>query len=315
MFPDWLAAAAGDPDIAAILDGQSLAFTVRRSGLVNDTALISRNIEAMQIRGQGYAIQLGSLRAQVALLQEEHAQKARLLEAGLAMRSEVTALRRALLEAEGQIGRIEAEISEAREMTGRFRTQIEKTLDEYNQATLAELQAVQGELESIREQSRRAENVLGRTDVQTPVSGTVVRLHYHTAGGVVESGKAIAEILPSDAPLIVEVLVQRTDIDSVREGQPATVRLIALNQRTTPVLNGTVSYLSADSVSDTSDGTLREVFVARVSLPVRELDRVPGFAPTPGMPAEILIQTAQRTFAQYLARPITDSMSRAFREQ
>ena len=60
---------------------------------------------------------------------------------------------------------------------------------------------------------------------------------------------------------------------------------------------------------------MREVYVARVTITAAELQRVPGFTPTPGMPAEIMIQTAERTFAQYLARPIIDSMNRAFREQ
>ena len=64
-----------------------------------------------------------------------------------------------------------------------------------------------------------------------------------------------------------------------------------------------------------SDGSLREVYVARVTLSPSELQRVPGFTPTPGMPAEIMIQTAERTFAQYLVKPIKDSLGRAFREQ
>ena len=96
---------------------------------------------------------------------------------------------------------------------------------------------------------RKAENVLERKDVLAPVSGTVVRLYYHTAGGVIETGRAIAEILPNDAPLIIETLVPRSDIDTVKIGQNSTVRLIGLNQRTTPILNGTVEYVSADAVA------------------------------------------------------------------
>jgi HlyD family secretion protein len=60
---------------------------------------------------------------------------------------------------------------------------------------------------------------------------------------------------------------------------------------------------------------MQEVYLARVSLEPEQIARVPGFAPMPGMPAEVMIQTEERTFAQYLAKPITDSMSRAFREQ
>jgi multidrug efflux pump subunit AcrA (membrane-fusion protein) len=75
-----------------------------------------------------------------------------------------------------------------------------------------------------------------------------------------------------------------------------------------------VFYVSADTVSDAAEGS-QEVYVARISIDAEELRRVPGFTPTPGMPAEVMIQTAERTFVQYLAKPIIDSMSRAFREQ
>jgi len=315
VFPEQLLEQRGDPEVAAILDSQRLAFNVARSGLANDIALLTRNIDALEIRKRGYEVQLETHRQQMALLQEEHETKKSLLESGLVPRTEVTALRRAILAAEGQAGRLESEIDEIDQMHRKFLTQIDKTEDEYSRAALDELQAIQAELESIREKSRKAENVLQRANVVAPVSGTVVRLYYHTAGGVIETGKPIAEILPSDAPLIVEVLVPRTDIDSVRTGQKATVRLVALNQRTTPVLNGEVNYVSADAIADTTDGTVREVYVARVTLDNKELDRVPGFVPVPGMPVQIMIQTAERTFAQYIAKPIVDSMSRAFREQ
>ena len=117
-------------------------------------------------------------------------------------------------------------------------------------------------------------------------------------------------------PLIIETLVARTDIDNVRLGQAAAVRLTALNQRTTPILQGKVFYVSADAIADkTSEGIAqREVYLARIELPSSELRRVPGFAPMPGMPVEVMIQTAERTFAQYITKPITDSMQRAFRE-
>jgi HlyD family secretion protein len=193
---------------------------------------------------------------------------------------------------------------------------MEKTRDEYSRAALTEIQAIQSELESVREQMRKAENVLERKDVLAPVSGTVVRLYYHTAGGVIETGRAIAEILPNDAPLIIETLVPRSDIDTVKIGQNSTVRLIGLNQRTTPILNGTVEYVSADAVAQASEElTAREVYVVRVSMTADELARVPRFVPKPGMPVEIMIKTEERTFAQYIAKPIVDSMSRAFREQ
>ncbi len=314
-FPQQLETLRDDNDIEALLAGQTLAFNVSRRALEQDLTLLSRNSDALAVRKVGYETQLASHRQQLALLEEEHEAKEALFAKGLTRRPEVIAVERVVIEAEGQIGRLEAEIAEIVQIQRKYDVQIEKARSEYRQAALDELQVVQAELESIREKARKARNVLERSEVLAPVAGTVVRLHYHTSGGVIETGKAILEILPSDAPLIIEAMVSRTEIDSVSTGQHATVRLTSLNQRTTPILEGEVFYLSADSIADQQDGYLQEVYLARVSLSADQLGRVPGFAPMPGMPAEIMIRTEERTFAQYLAKPIVDSMSRAFREQ
>ena len=103
-------------------------------------------------------------------------------------------------------------------------------------------------------------------------------------------------------------------IDEIEVGQKAAVRLTSLNQRTTPVLQGHLVYVSADALATQTDGIQREGYVVRIDLPPSELGRVHGFRPTPGMPAEVMIETSARTFAQYLVKPIEDSLSRAFRE-
>lgn len=301
--------------MADILDGQELTFRVSRAALENDLSLLERNVQALKIRASGYAAQLITHGGQLELLSAELADKAKLFERGLLRRPELMAIERAKLEAQGQIGRLEAEIAEIEEVILKHQDQIAQEVDRYREKALDELQAVEAELESIREQSRAAQSVRARADVVAPVSGTVVRLYFHTAGGVIESGRPILEILPVDEPLIIEVQIPRVEIDSVRRGQPATVQLTALNQRTTPVLDGEVFYVSADAISEGLGPEMREVYLARISLEPEQLERVPGFSPTPGMPAQIMIQTASRTFAQYITKPIKDSMTRAFRER
>ena len=314
-YPELIQEHWNDKEIAPIVDSQELAFRVATAARKNDVSLLERNIDALEIRLRGYEIQLRAHNEQLRILTEEYEDKLKLQDKGLIRKSEINVLQRAKIEAEGQIGRLQAEVDEISQVQRKYESQIEKALSEYRKAALDNLQTVQSELESIREKARTARNVLVRSEVVAPVDGTVVRMHYFTAGGVIETGKPIVEILPTDAPLIVEVLISRTDIDDVVLGQNAVVRLSALNQRTTPVLNGEVIYISADAITDTTTGTAREVYVARVHLPAEELERARGFIPTPGMPAEVMIQTAERTFAQYLAKPITDSMQRAFREQ
>lgn len=315
LFPASLTDKSADLEIASIMEGQRKGFEVARSALANDLALIGRNIEALEARRQGYALQRQSLAAQAAILSEELGNKQGLLDKGIVSRDTISALRRALLDAQGQGARLDAEVQEIDSMRARYQTQIERTLDEHRQAALSELQGIQAELESVREQLNKAENVLSRTELLAPVAGTVVRLYYHTAGGVIEPGRAVAEILPADAPLIVETLISRSDIDSVQVGQEATIKLNGLNQRTTPVLSGRVDYVSADAVATGEPASAREAYVVRASLTRDELRRVRHFTPKPGMPVEIMIRTETRSFAQYIAKPIIDSMSRAFREQ
>ena len=315
IYPEALEQLRSDFNIAAMLDGQQIIFDSAAQQLRNDISLLNQSIEAISVRSIGYDEQLKATRAQLEILREDTAAKQTLVDKGLIRRSEFNTLRRALAEAEGQIGRLVSEIDEITAVKLRYKSQIEQTISEHRGAALDKLQVVQSELESVREQARTAENVLRRAEVVAPVSGTVVRLHYHTSGGVVETGKAIAEILPTGEPLIIEVQIPRANIDVVREGQEATVRLTALNQRTTPILKGNVFYVSADAILDRGQEVPKEIYVARISVPPTELDRVRGFTPTPGMPAEIMIQTEERTFIQYLMQPVTDSMIRAFREQ
>ncbi|SLN75334.1 HlyD family type I secretion periplasmic adaptor subunit [Ruegeria meonggei] len=313
--PNLVISAGDDVEVLSILDGQKISFDLSRKTLLNDIALLERNMEALKIRSSGFKAQLESMVRRSEILQEEFETKEALFEKGLVRKGELNTIRRVQAEAEGQQARMAAEAAEISQMLLKYDEQISRTRAAYREAALDELSVIAADLESVREKARQARSVLDRAVVRAPVTGTVVRLHYHTPGGVIETGEPIAEILPADAPLIIEAQIPRTEIDSVVTGQHATVRLVGLNQRTTPVLDGLVFYLSADSVFEDTAGAPQEVYLARISLDPDEIGRVSGFIPTPGMPAEIMIQTEERTFAAYIAKPVTDSMSRAFREQ
>ncbi|NIZ12726.1 HlyD family type I secretion periplasmic adaptor subunit [Phaeobacter sp. HF9A] len=315
FLPSLIRMAQENDEVADLLTDQRLTFASARHLQESELAILINGKESLEIRSGGYEAQLEAYLERAVSLDEELADKQKLLEDGLIRRPEYNSVHRAVLETKGHVARIKAEIAEIERARQKFELEIDKLRSDQRQDALDELQAIQAELDSIREQSRKAQDVLSRSSVVAPVSGTVVRLHYHSAGGVIESGKPIAEILPADAPLLVETLVPRTDIDSISVGQDTIIRLSALNQRTTPVLIGQVRYVSADAITDTSNGVPREVYVAHIALSPEEYHRATDFVPVPGMPAEVMIQTQERTFFQYLIKPVRDSMSRAFREQ
>jgi HlyD family type I secretion membrane fusion protein len=184
------------------------------------------------------------------------------------------------------------------------------------------LRGTETELDDLREQILAARDVVQRTEVRAPVRGIVVKLNQYTTGGVVAPGGTILELLPVNDELVIEARVNPNEITHVREGQSALIRLTALNQRLTPMIEGKVIYVSADTVVDQGarrtgeqEAARRDSFIVRVRLDDHDLrNKVENFRPTPGMPADIFIETGQRTFVTYLMRPVADSFSRAFRE-
>jgi HlyD family secretion protein len=314
VFPAFLTENARATGVAEIMASQTRAFAAARRQLDQELAILVSALDALSLRRAGYEAQLTAEHETTVLLNADLAAKRTLLDKGLARADSVYALQRALAESRGQTGKLEAQLDEIDELIAKQHDEIAKARTAYAKAAIEELQAVEIDLDGAREQHVNARSVRERALIAAPVDGVVVQMHYNTPGGVIEPGRKILEILPQGAPLMVEAKVGRSDIDSVKVGQHATVRLVGLNQRTTPVLQGDVFFVSPDSIREREGDQLREHYLVRIKLSDDELARVEHFSPTPGMPAEIMIETQMRTFAEYLVKPITDSMARAFRE-
>lgn len=130
---------------------------------------------------------------------------------------------------------------------------------------------------------------------------------------MIKPAEVIMEIVPDSDSLQVEARLPPKDIDHVLVGQQALVRLSAFNQRTTPQLNGLVSYVSADLSHDKQ--TDAAYYTLRVTLPEAELQRLGKLQLVSGMPTELFLQTGSRTMMSYLLKPITDQLQRTFSER
>jgi len=139
-----------------------------------------------------------------------------------------------------------------------------------------------------------------------------MNMQIHTEGGVVTPGSPIMDIVPEDDSLIVEAQVRPTDIDEVAVGQPADLRFPALPQRTTPVIHGQVTVVSADRLTDPE--TRQGYYRARVEIDGRENARLAHLDLIPGMPVEVLIKGEERTLFEYLIAPIEETLVKAMRE-
>jgi len=121
------------------------------------------------------------------------------------------------------------------------------------------------------------------------------------------------EIVPDADALEIEARLPPNEIDQVHRGQDASLRFSAFNQRLTPQVEGSVSYVSADLSRDAQ--TNASYYTVRVTLTGNERHRLDGFSLVAGMPVEVFVRAGSRTMMSYLLKPITDQLSRMFRER
>lgn len=300
-------------EINEIKEAENSVFRSSRRQIEGNIAIIQKSIDSLQKRAAGSISQRQATGRQLELIKRELGGKQKLADRGLISQTQLFEVQRATAQAEGSLGRLDAEIGDLGSQSARFSGQIEQLRQDAQQKADEDLQKVSGEIDDIREQIQKSSNILDRINIRAPVSGVLVKFHYHTAGGVVESGKQIAEIVPFGVKLVIEARLRPIDIDNVAVGQKATVRLTSFNQRTTPVISGAVTYVSADTLRDDSAGG-PDVYLVRVALTDINSEVLTKRPITPGMPADVFIETSERTFFDYLTKPIRDSMQRAFRE-
>jgi len=246
------------------------------------------------------------------LLAEEMVGLQKLAKSKIASRNQVMALESRQSEAAAATASRRAELASVKAKIGEAKLRItELQRERVSDATTA-LQAADAKLAELGPNLETASDVLARSEIRAPATGTVVGLKVYTEGGVIEAGASLMEIVPSDSPLFVEAKLRLSDISDVKDGQIADVRLSGVPRTIRPKISGTVRSVSADSLSDQATGT--SYYSLQIALDRKDLDKA-GIALQPGMPVQAIIETQPRTMAEYLVGPLIDEVTGAFRER
>jgi HlyD family secretion protein/epimerase transport system membrane fusion protein len=312
--PELSERAAGSQDVREILAGERDLFAQRRDTLEGRVAIEEEKIGQLRQEIAGLRAQRSSKQEQVSILETELVDLRALHEQGYYPRTRVLSRERELAGLRGSIGADAAAIARAEKSISEARLQIEQARQEYTERAVSRLRETEEQISDLRQQLVVADQRLRRTTITAPATGTVQELKVHTDGGVIQAGQTVMQVVPVGDRLIVEAQVNPQDIDSVVEGQEAEVRMTALQQRTTPVLIGKVTGLSPDRIVPESNQA-EPYYRARVEIPPDEVAKLGEGELRAGMPAQIMINTGERTVLDYLLQPITDAMARSFTEQ
>jgi HlyD family secretion protein len=311
-FPQALVARSTDANVKTVIASEDTLFKARFSTRQSQKDLLQSRISQFTEEISGLQAQIESKAKQIELITGELAGVQDLYDKHLVPLTRLTALQRDAARIEGERGQLTSTIAETKAKIGEAQLQIIRTDQDFRSDVVKQLSEVQSKEGELVERSVAAHDLVDRIEIRTSTAGTVTQLSVHTIGGVIKAGETIMEIVPDTDDLQIEAHVQPKDIDHVKTGQKAFVRLTAFNQRTTPQVNGSVSYVSADIAHDQQSNT--SSYTVRVVLPEDERRRLNGQQLVPGMPAEVFLQTGSRSMMSYVFEPIGDQMRRAFVE-
>lgn len=216
-----------------------------------------------------------------------------------------------MAEYEARHGEHRAELAKARQRSAELEPRILSMRNSYAQSAADELKESTSRLFDLEERIRPSRDAAQRQRIAAPIAGEVVGLRVFSQGAVIGPRDVLMEIVPEQKRLIVEARIRPEDINHVRTGSEADVRLTAYKQRTTPLVQGTVTYVSADRLVESQTGV--PYYVVHIDVPSEKLAEG-RLRLQAGMPAEVFIRTDERTTLDYLLAPVTSYFRRAMRE-
>jgi HlyD family type I secretion membrane fusion protein len=303
-----------DPAIVEpAMTAQNRLLASRRATLRGREQILGQRILQLQAEIDGLHEVIAAEDEQLALIEQEVEGVQTLVDKGLSPLPKLLELKRAQAGVRADRAANRAQIARHEQSIGETRLQLLTMRELMQEQVVEELSQVRTDLAAVRSQLPSREDVLTRTVVTAPLAGTVMNVRVTTATGVVEPGEPLLDLVPDDVRLVIDARVKPTDMDTVHAGQAARVLFPAYGQRNLPQVFGQLRSVSADRMADERTG--EPYFLAKVEIAPAELARVaPDVALTPGMPADVMILTGERTLLDYLVRPFIESMTKSFRE-
>ena len=311
---DLINAGATDPRAQEDIRVQNQSFSVRKRSRAGEIGILKEQRQQLQAKIEGIKAQRTSRSNLSDSLNKELLDFRAMLKEGYVEKQKVSELERRLAQSEGDRGDFIANISSAQTQISEIELKILQIDKDFQREVIEELSKVQSDLSELHEKTQWLDDTVTRTVITAPESGMVLGLTVHTLGAVIPPGGRLLDIVPQQEKLIIEAQVSPSDIDKVHSGQICEIRFSAFKAAKTPKVSGRLTTLSADRLTDEQNRA--GYYLARVEVDKDGLEelRQRGLILLPGMPAEVLINTGDRTFFQYLIQPLSNIFARSLIE-
>jgi protease secretion system membrane fusion protein len=313
VFHPDLQAAVTDPLIQQQMKNQEQLIQSRRAALRADLQGIEESIQGQNALLQAYAGMLTSRRGQLASLEEELRHTRELVKEGYSPRNRQLELERMVADSNLAITELLGNTARTQRTVGEMRQRALARQQEYRKEVETNLADITREVQSDADKFTALKADLDRTEIRAPAAGQVVGLAVQTVGAVVQAGQQLMGIVPPDEPLVLEARIAPHLIDKVRPGLHADVRFSAFAHSPQLVVQGELASVSGDLLTDAQSN--QTYYLARVKVTPDGMKTLGARHLQPGMPAEVVTKTGERTMLTYLLGPLLKRVSGSLKEE
>jgi len=289
------------------------AFKANLANLHSQTQVLDQQLAQREQEVSGLRTRVGDLSEVLRLSREERDMIAPLVERGSAPKVELLQLERGIKEKQTELNSTQASLTQAQSAVDEAKARIEELKSSARAQAQTELSATNIEMISVRETLSGLEDRKVRTEMKSPVDGTIKDILVNTVGGVVQPGEDLIEIVPKDDQLIIEARIRPSDIAFLHPGQGAVVKITAYDFSIYGGLKGELIDISADTLTNEKQETFYRVRIRTNETALKRKGEVLEIIP--GMVASVDILTGEKTVMEYILKPLIKTLDLAMNER
>ncbi len=308
-----LKAAATDPNMAQQLSNQKQLFEIRRQSLQADIQALQESIEGTKTQRDSSRLVLEQRKQQLSLLSSELASIRSLVQDGYAPLNRQRELERSIADTQASIADTSGQISSRDRLIAEVSQRIAARRAEFRKEVEGSLVDVMKQVQADAPRFSAEQSNLKRIDILAPASGQVVGLSVPTSGAVIGAGHKLMDIVPEQQSLIFEASISPHLIDKVKPDLVADIRFNNFTQAPQLVVEGKVLSVSGDLITNPNNPEA-SYYLARIEVTPQGLKKLGNRQLQPGMPAEFVIKTGERTMLKYLLDPLLKRLATSMKE-
>ena len=314
-FHSDLIAASSDPLVKQHIDTQTQIFEARKNAFRSEMKAIEELILGKEAELVGIKQQQENRKIQSSKQAERLKSFGDLAKDGFVARSQILQLEEEKAELSSVLAELESTRIRTENTINELKSRKSQRQQEFLKDSGLQLADVKREVLAGRERLNALKDELARVNITAPVDGQVVGLTLSSAGGIVSPGQRIMDIVPIDEAVLLETKLPVNVTDRIRVGDSVAVRFSTFAHSPQLVVDGVLLSVSGDVVTESTNLGNVSFYLGRVQLTKEGVRQLGNRSLKPGMAAEVLIKTGERSLLTYLMGPLSKRISAAMREE